>query len=86
MNHRQGGALRTVHRPLRPHWDCHACGEQWPCPHGKTELLHEYADDRVGLLVYLAGLLVDAVQDVQDCPPDALMERFLQWAKSGEPR
>jgi hypothetical protein len=72
------------HRPLRPSWRCGTCGREWPCEHGKAELLQQYEHDRVGLLVYLAGLLVDAVQEIGGSPPEALMERFVQWAKAGE--
>lgn len=72
-----------AHRPVRPEWSCQDCGQEWPCRPGKADLLAQYADDRVGLLVYLAGLLVDAVHDVPT-PPHLLLDRFLRWAKVGE--
>lgn len=74
-----------MHLARRPEWDCAVCGQQWPCRPGQADLLAQYADDRVGLLVYLAGLLVDAVQEIPG-PPDRLLERFLRWAKISEVR
>jgi hypothetical protein len=76
---------RATHRPVRPLWTCLACEREWPCEPGKVELMRQYAHDRVGLLVYLAGLLVNAVHDVEGVPPKALMERFVKWAKAGTP-
>jgi len=84
MNDQRASALRAAHRPQRPQWTCRACAGEWPCAEGRLELMREYADDRVGLLVYLAGLLVDAVQEVEGTPPNQVMDRFLSWAKSGE--
>lgn len=75
----------AAHLARRPEWDCAVCGQQWPCRPGQADLLAQYADDRVGLLVYLAGLLVDAVQEIPG-PPDRLLDRFLRWAKISESR
>jgi hypothetical protein len=84
MELQQALAAPTGHRPQRPEWSCRHCGEQWPCEPAKDELTGAYAHDRVGLLVYLAGLLVHAVQEVDGSPPHALLERFLCWAKSSD--
>jgi hypothetical protein len=72
---------QAAHRPLRPQWNCRSCGAQWPCAPAKEGLIEAYAHDRVGLLVYLAGLLVHAVQEVDGAPPHELLERFVCWAK-----
>ncbi|GIJ22651.1 hypothetical protein [Micromonospora lutea] len=48
-------------------------------------LRHEYGPDRVGLSVYLAGMLFDATGDLLRLAgspppaPDELFERFLAW-------
>ncbi|MFG1674683.1 hypothetical protein [Micromonospora sp. NPDC049282] len=73
------------HRPVRPIWLCHLDGQPWPCPAARTALLREYDGDLVGLAVYLAGALHDAVGDLyalnpHDVPePAALWDRFLAW-------
>jgi hypothetical protein len=84
MEHQKAPVALAGHQPRRPQWTCQACGLQWPCADGKAELFSQYAHDRVGLLVYLAGLLVEAVQEVDAMPPQLLLDRFLRWAKSGE--
>jgi hypothetical protein len=74
------------HLPLRPLWLCRACAAPWPCAPARLGLLHEYAGDRVALLVYLGGLLHDAAGELHrlhphDGPaPEQLFARFLGWA------
>ncbi|WP_420884088.1 hypothetical protein [Micromonospora sp. CPCC 205547] len=74
------------HLPLRPLWLCRACAAPWPCAPARLGLLHEYAADRVSLLVYLGGLLHDAAGELHrlhpyDGPaPGQLFTRFLGWA------
>ncbi|NBE83871.1 hypothetical protein GVV04_23480 [Micromonospora sp. NEAU-HG-1] len=75
------------HLPLRPLWLCRACAAPWPCAVARLTLLREYADARVTLLMYLAGLLHDAADELytlnpHDAPePGQLFDRFLAWAR-----
>nr|WP_091127360.1 hypothetical protein [Micromonospora eburnea] len=75
-----------AHLPIRPLWLCRACAAPWPCATARLTLLREYADDRVALLVYLGGMLHDAIGQLnrlhpQDGPsPERLFARFLGWA------
>ncbi|WP_341720295.1 hypothetical protein QQG74_11595 [Micromonospora sp. FIMYZ51] len=84
--------LHQVHRhlPERPSWRCRACGGAWPCPVARMLLRVEYGPDRVGLSVYLAGLLFDATGDLMhETPPPTpaeLFERFLAWTTPRAPR
>ncbi|MEO3781362.1 hypothetical protein ABGB16_32145 [Micromonospora sp. B11E3] len=74
------------HLPIRPLWLCRACAAPWPCATARLTLLHEYARDRVALLVYLGGQLHDAADELyrlnpHDGPePAQLFDRFLGWA------
>ncbi|GGM41078.1 hypothetical protein GCM10011608_27300 [Micromonospora sonchi] len=83
--------LHPVHQhlPERPGWRCRACGAAWPCPMARMLLRAEYGPDRVGLSVYLAGVLFDATEDLmRETPPPTpgeLFERFLAWNAPGAP-
>ncbi|SCL17821.1 hypothetical protein GA0074692_0261 [Micromonospora pallida] len=74
------------HTPVRPIWLCRACAHPWPCAVARLTLSREYADDRIGFCVYLAGQLHEAVTDLyrlnpHDVPePPQLFARFLGWA------
>jgi hypothetical protein len=75
------------HIPLRPGWQCGACEETaWPCGTAKTDLVASYHGMRISLSLYLAGLYVEAMDDIyvrgadQTTPdPRQLFERFLGW-------
>ncbi|GAA3772198.1 hypothetical protein GCM10022225_69430 [Plantactinospora mayteni] len=75
------------HLPQRPIWLCRACVRPWPCPVARSTLTVEYSADPVGLHVYLATMLQDAVDDLyrlnpQPGPdPAAMYARFLAWAR-----
>ncbi|SDY10613.1 hypothetical protein SAMN05444365_101687 [Micromonospora pattaloongensis] len=75
----------TPHTPLRPIWLCRACAAPWPCGSARLALTAEYADDPVGLCVYLCATLHEAVADLYRLNPDdgpdprAVFERFLGW-------
>lgn len=47
------GSLR--HPPKRPKWICDTCPDApaWPCLPARVELAERYADDRLGLAVYV---------------------------------
>ncbi|MFB9234071.1 hypothetical protein ACFFWC_00745 [Plantactinospora siamensis] len=73
------------HLPLRPLWLCRACGQPWPCGRAKLALLTCYQDSRLNLLIYLAGLLHEAIDDLHRLHPSTtgdvrdLFDRFLGW-------
>jgi hypothetical protein len=75
-----------THTALRPLWLCRRCGQPWPCATARLTLKAEYAEDRVGLCVYLSAVLHEAVADLyrlnpHDMPtPEALFTRFIAWA------
>ncbi|GHJ16524.1 hypothetical protein [Micromonospora sp. AKA38] len=73
------------HHPVRPVWLCRVDGQPWPCPPARAALLRDYDGDLVGLAVYLAVTLHDAVRDLYALNPDdapepaVLWDRFLAW-------
>ncbi|SCE64599.1 hypothetical protein [Micromonospora mirobrigensis] len=74
------------HVAARPVWLCRACGAPWPCQPAKLGLRAEYAGDRVGLAVYLCGLLHEAVADRLRLRPDEVdpaefFARFVGWTR-----
>jgi hypothetical protein len=82
---------RREHLPLRPIWLCRTCGQPWPCGRAKLDLLVEYEGSRASLCLYLAGLLCDAIDDLQRLNPNAtgstagLVDRFLGWRRAHLP-
>ncbi|WP_371688667.1 hypothetical protein, partial [Micromonospora sp. KC207] len=85
---REGPPARD-HLPARPIWLCRACGGPWPCSPARRRLLHEYADAPVTLAVYLAGLMLEADEQLNQAypytapSPEALHRRFLGWLREG---
>ncbi|WSG06104.1 hypothetical protein OIE53_16185 [Micromonospora sp. NBC_01739] len=73
------------HPPMRPLWMCRQCGQPWPCTRAKLALLADYATDPVGLRLYLAGCLCDAIDDLHRLSPSLtgsatdIFDRFLGW-------
>ncbi|WP_307804068.1 hypothetical protein [Micromonospora echinofusca] len=82
------GWLRQ-HQPVRPLWLCRACAAAWPCPAARLSLRIEYADNQVGLAMYLCALMHDAITDrarVQPThrdDPQEIFTRFLAWTRGG---
>jgi hypothetical protein len=64
---------------MRPSFRCRSCGAEWPCPVARRVLLHLYRDDRVALMVYLAGQLTRALQDLPTVHPALLVGRIVYW-------
>ncbi|GAA0375855.1 hypothetical protein GCM10009541_17910 [Micromonospora gifhornensis] len=81
----------TPHTPLRPMWCCRADGQPWPCAQARLLLRAEYDQNPVGLSIYLAGLMYEAMRDLYrlnpyDGPePAALFDRFLAWGPRRRP-
>lgn len=77
---------RPPHTPLRPTWACRACCQPWPCAEAQLLLRVEFEGRRSGLLIYLAGLLYEAMHDLYHLSPDdqvephELFDRFVSWA------
>lgn len=69
------------HQPDRPEWDCLACQQPWPCPPGRVRLGEAYTGDRVGLAVYMAGQLDQAVTELAGATPRDLFDRFVSWTR-----
>ncbi|MEV4631368.1 hypothetical protein AB0J90_34370 [Micromonospora sp. NPDC049523] len=81
------------HVPGRPHWRCIRCGNEWPCPTAKTELLTGYRGMKLSLSMLLASQWVDCLNDLCALNPSKgetpstrdLYERFFNWAELGVP-
>ncbi|MBO4210340.1 flavin reductase [Micromonospora echinofusca] len=71
----------SVHHPIAPSWICRGCGDEWPCPTRRRELLAEYHRARVSLAVYLAGKLVEAAADLTHVPAGRLHARIVGWTR-----
>ncbi|GAB3967763.1 flavin reductase [Plantactinospora veratri] len=67
------------HTPARPSFRCRTCGAPWPCQPARLNLLHAYRDNRIGLLIYLAGQLQHALQDLPTADPRDLAARIVYW-------
>lgn len=76
------------HRAVRPVWVCGDCGEPWPCQRRREMFLSQRPFNRLGLLMFLARLMYDAIEDLhrQSCGPTSdLYGRFVGWARRAEP-
>ncbi|WP_431973363.1 hypothetical protein [Micromonospora haikouensis] len=77
------------HLPARPIWLCRVCGGPWPCSPARRRLRHEYADAPVTLAVHLAGLMLEAGEQLNQAypytapSPERLHRRFLGWLRDG---
>lgn len=68
------GLSVSVHRPMRPAWDCVTCGMPYPCPDARATLA---AGDSWTAATYLASQFVLAVNDLPAVPVVDLYARFL---------
>ncbi|KXK58673.1 hypothetical protein AWW66_28450 [Micromonospora rosaria] len=80
-------AVLRRHVAARPTWRCRVCAAPWPCAPSRLGLLHEYADDPVGLSVYLCVLLHEAAADLLGlaepaADPADLFHRFVGWHRT----
>jgi hypothetical protein len=77
-----GEQPRSEHLPIRPSWDCAACGHPWPCAIAKETMLTEFREHPSVLTIYMSARLNDAFDDLTaggaQAPPD-LYDRFLCW-------
>lgn len=79
-----GVSLAELRRHLaaRPSWRCRVCAAPWPCQPAKRGLRIDYADNRVGLVLYLSALLHDAIDDRIDAGGRSATEG---WTDTGQP-
>lgn len=71
------------HVAVRPGWQCPIDGEPWPCEARRAALLAEImTDDRAytSLLMYLAAVMEDAINDLPHKSAADMWSRFLGWA------
>jgi hypothetical protein len=73
---------RIEHIRVRPSWDCAACGQPWPCPNAKEDMLREFGEFHSVLTIFMATQMYEAFDDLTAhgavAPPE-LYERFLSW-------
>jgi hypothetical protein len=72
-----------MHGPLFPSWSCEDCSQPWPCDLKRESLLEEFDGARLALVLYMAGLFVEAAADLPDERVGSLHDRFLGWARKG---
>jgi hypothetical protein len=77
------GKAGAAHMPAGPDWGCNDCAPRaaWPCPDARAGLLKEFADDRIGLHLYLASAFVRACEDMPGVQAGLLLGRFIGWAR-----
>ncbi|MEU4568686.1 flavin reductase [Micromonospora sp. NPDC023956] len=68
------------HVAARPCWRCKRCGAPWPCQPAKLYLLGLYADNRLGLSMYLGEVMAVAASELPDDGTN-IIERFVSWAR-----
>lgn len=71
--------MSTPHTPIPRLWICRNCAGPWPCGAARLRLLREFADNRLGLCVYLAAQSAIAAEDLRPTPPALIYGRFLGW-------
>ena len=70
-----------MHVPVRPGWQCGACGLPWPCGTRRRQLLAEYDGAFVSLAVLMGSYLVDASVELPSERAGDLYDRFLGWVR-----
>lgn len=69
------------HQPLRPSWDCAACGQPWPCRPARERMAAE-ADTSLRIAAW--SWLEEAMRDMPDAPAGQLWQRFVGWTRTGK--
>jgi len=69
------------HVPIRPSWQCVACGADWPCAPRRAELRAESPDGRVGLALFMARYFHEALDDHPTTPAGDVYARFVGWVR-----
>lgn len=69
----------TVHVPRRPDWGCDSCGAPWPCGEARAGLLSDAGGSPVTLSLWMAGYLVEAIDDLPDVRAGVLRDQIMGW-------
>lgn len=69
--------MASEHVPLRPSWDCAACGRPWPCAPAREALAREM--DVVQMAGHLWSQLEEAAGEIPGATAGDLFDRFLAW-------
>jgi hypothetical protein len=67
------------HQPLRPSWDCAACGRPWPCQPAREALTRQYRGRGTWLTMYMLAHMTMAAADMPTAAYAELSERFINW-------
>ncbi|MFG1841138.1 hypothetical protein ACGFH8_22270 [Micromonospora sp. NPDC049175] len=75
--------MNGEHLPSRPQWQCQMCAADtpWPCHPARVRLAEVYGRDRIGLSMYVGGLLFIVAVELPDVAPAELYERFVSWTR-----
>lgn len=69
----------TDHDPGRPAWDCNGCGDPWPCPPRRRQMLTEYDDLPELLRSHMLDRLDQACAELPMHFAGELRNRMLGW-------
>lgn len=75
--------MDELHGAKRPAWTCTRCGEPWPCPVRRQQLIASYAGDTVSLRILQRQQLVHAASELLYISIEDLHERFIGWIPRG---
>jgi hypothetical protein len=81
MNDVPGGSIAAkLHQPVEPGGGCRVCKALWPCVAKRAELLAEFHDDQISLLIYMSLHLVEALdRNPIGMAAAQFYERYLGW-------
>ncbi|WP_130508527.1 hypothetical protein [Krasilnikovia cinnamomea] len=68
------------HQPMRPSWDCAACGQPWPCDPAR-EYLAADTEGGTRLAMLMWTYLEAYCADHRDGPLDEAFARFIAWTR-----
>lgn len=69
-----------IEHPAQPgSWDCRACGEPWPCPSAKEQMLGEMPS--LQLATYAWSCFDHAAGDLIAMTVPQMYERFIGWTR-----
>ncbi|SDY93687.1 hypothetical protein SAMN05444365_104222 [Micromonospora pattaloongensis] len=73
------GDYPALHAPSRPDWACTVCGDEWPCPTRKRQLVELFGGNVRALVGYLRPYLVVANTELGRLSTRQVVERFIGW-------
>jgi hypothetical protein len=72
----------SEHQPHRGTWMCIGCGQPWPCPPRRRQLLDTYADSPTALALVLSSALMDACRDLPNVRAGEPYQQVVGWLPS----